>query len=381
MDRKVGIIGYSQTSHEADIDKTRDMMVFETVKEALDNAGISREDVGTVINASNDMLDGRTISNVHLTMPQGGYLKDESKTEEDGTFGAYYAMMRVLAGTHDIGMVVANTQGSTFNPHQVFSYMVDPTFERQYNILNDIVTAALQARMYMSNNNVTEEQVASVAAKNLRNAADNEKAQRKMPDVTLEEILRSKLYYDPIRELTKSPISDGCAALIIASEDKTREICENPVWIDGVGCYQSSYIRDRNLSQMNSARKAAKRAYERAGIEDPFAEIDVAEISERFAHEELMLYEALGFCRGGKGGTLMNNGVTYPTSELPVNPSGGALSADPITATGLIRMIEAAKQIRGEAGKHQVPVADKALVHGQTGLCAQSNMVYILSGD
>ncbi len=380
MDRKVGIVGYCQTSHVADIDKTRDMMVFETTKGALDNAGIQRDDVGTVINASNDMLDGRTISNVHVTMPQGGYLKDESKTEEDGTFAAYYAMMRVLAGTHDVGLVVAHTQGSTFNPHQVFSYMADPTFERQYDILNDISMAALQARMYMSNNGISEEQVASVAAKNLRNAADNEKAQRKMPDVTLDEILRSKLYYDPIRELTKSPISDGCAALVLASEDKAKEICDDPVWIEGVGSYQSPYLRDRDMSRMKAVKEAAKRAYDRADIEDPFAEIDVAEISERFAHEELMLYEALDFCREGKGGALMDNCATYPGAELPVNPSGGALSADPITATGLIRMIEAVKQIKGEAGKHQVPVADKALVHGQTGLCAQSNMAYVLGG-
>lgn len=381
MDRKLGIVGYCQTNHKADIDKTRDMMVFETAKGALDNAGISREDIGTVINASNDMLDGRTISNVHITMPQGGYLKDESKTEEDGTFAAFYAMMRILAGTHDIGMVLANTQGSTFNPHQVYSYMVDPTFGRQYNMLNDVALAALQAKMYMSENNITEEQIASVAAKNLRNAGDNEKAQRKMPDVTLDEILRSKLYYDPIRELTKSPISDGCAAMILASEEKAKEICEDPVWVDGVGSYQSSYIRDRNLSRFTAASEAAKRAYERAGINDSFAEIDVAEISERFAHEELMLYEALDFCREGKGGILMDNCATYLGAELPVNPSGGALSADPITATGLIRMIEAVKQIKGEAGKHQVPVANKALVHGQTGLCAQSNMVYVLSGE
>jgi len=117
-----------------------------------------------------------------------------------------------------------------------------------------------------------------------------------------------------------------------------------------------------------------------AGIRDPFAELDVAEVSERYAHEELMIYEALGFCEEGRGADLIESGVTYVDDQLPVNPSGGALSADPITATGLIRIVEAAMQIRGEA-RNQVSGASLALAHGQTGLCAQSNIVYILGGE
>lgn len=381
MNERVAIVGYAQTNHQENMQKTRDMMVFETAKGALDDAGITREEVDTVINASNDILDGRTISHMHLTYPQGAYLKDESKAEEDGTFAAFYAMMRILAGTHDIGLAVANTQGSTFNPHQVFSYTVDPIFDRQLDTINDISLAALQARMYMNKYNISEEQIAKVAVKNLRNAADNEKSHRKMADLTLEEVLESKMYYNPIRELTKSPISDGAAAVVLASEDKAREITSNPVWIEGVGSCQTQYLRDRNLLKSRAVEKAANKAYEMAGLDDPFAEIDVAEISERFAHEELMFYEALGFCREGKGGTLMDNCATYRGAQLPVNPSGGALSADPITATGMIRMIEAVEQLEGEAGKKQVPRANTALVHGQTGLCAQSNMVYILSGE
>ena len=118
-----------------------------------------------------------------------------------------------------------------------------------------------------------------------------------------------------------------------------------------------------------------------AGIKDPFNELDLAEVTERYAHEELMICEALGLCREGKGKALLENGVTEFDGEFPVNPSGGALGADPICATGLVRVIEAAKQIREEADGYQIPGVERALAHGQFGMCAQKNVVLILGGE
>jgi acetyl-CoA C-acetyltransferase len=354
-------------------------MVYETTKSALDKAGIDREDVDTVISASSDYLDGRTISNCMLIGALGAYLKDESKAEEDGTLALLYAVERILSGTHDIALVTAHTQGWTFNPHQVSVYMFDPLFDRQFG-LDDITAAALQARMYMNRYGVEEEDVAMVAVKNLRNAARNENAHRKMPDVTLEDVLNSKLYSDPIRELTMSPISDGACSIVLASEGVAREIADDPVWIEGVGNCVDAYIRDRNLFRLESLKRAAERAYKMAGIDDPFREIDVIEITEKFAYQELMAYEALGLCREGRGKVFLEEGITEYYGEMPVNPSGGALGADPVCATGLVRVVEAVKQIRGEAD-YQVPDARKALAHGQWGICAQKNVVFILGGD
>ncbi|MHA1363946.1 MAG: thiolase family protein [Candidatus Freyarchaeota archaeon] len=380
MREKVAIVGYAQTHHHADIPMTREEMVFEVAKGAAEMAGISREDIDTVINASNDYLDGRTISELFLVMPIGAYLKDYTKVEMDGAFAVFYGMLKILSGTHDIALVVANTQGSTFNPHQVSVYTLDPLFDRQVGVMNDVAAAAIQARMYMSKYDVLEEQLADVSVKNLSNAAKNPYAHRKIPGITIDEVLDSKLYYDPVRELTMSPISDGACAVVLASEKKAWGLTDDPVWIEGVGSSQDSYLRDRNLTRLEGLEAAARRAYKMAGIRDPFAELDVAEVSERYAHEELMIYEALGFCEEGRGADLIESGVTYVDDQLPVNPSGGALSADPITATGLIRIVEAAMQIRGEA-RNQVSGASLALAHGQTGLCAQSNIVYILGGE
>jgi acetyl-CoA C-acetyltransferase len=381
MREKVAIIGYAQSYHQGNIPMTREDMVFEVAKGAAEMAGVTREELDTVINASNDYLDGRTISELFLVMPSGAYLRDYTKVEMDGAFAMFYGMLKILSGTHDIALIVANTQGSTFNPHQISTYTLDPTFDRQIGVLNDVSMAAIQARMYMNKYGVSEDEVAIVSLKNLGNAAKNPHAHRRMPGITIEEVLSSKLFYDPIRELTMSPISDGACAVVLASEKKARELSDNPVWIEGVGSSQDSYIRDRNLYHLEGLEKAAKRAYQMADIKNQFAELDVAEVSERYAYEELMIYDALGFCEKGKGGTLIDSGATFKDGQLPVNPSGGALSADPITATGLIRVVEAVMQIRGEAGACQLPDVCTALAHGQTGVCVQSNIVYILGGE
>jgi len=381
MRRRVAIVGYAQSHHQLNMQKTREDMVFEVCKEALRHAGIMREDMDTVVTASSDFLDGRTISSVFLSMAVGAFMKDESKVEEDGTFALYYALMRILAGTHDVALVEAHTQSSTMNAHQVSCFMLDSLFDRQIGVLNDIAAAALQARAYMNRHNVTEKHIAMVAVKNITNAAKNPYAHRKMPDLSVKEVMGSKLLCAPIRELTMSPPSDGACALILASEDKARKITDKPVWIEGVGTCQSSYLRDRDIEKLDSLETAARTAYKMAGIKNPAAELDVAEISEKFAHEELMIYEALGLCKEGEGKKLIEKGTTQKDGDMPVNPSGGALGADSVCATGLVRVIEAAKQIRGEAGRNQVPGVHKALAHGQFGLCAQKNTVYILGGN
>ncbi len=377
---KVAVIGYAVSNLEWDAEKTREETVFEVAKSALENAGVSREDVGTVISASTDFLDGRTISNCMLIGGSGAYLKDESKAEEDGMYAALYAAQRLMAGVHDIALAVSHTHSWIFNPHQVSQYMLEPWFDRQNDLINGITLAALQARMYMEKHGVDELDLAEVCVKNLRNAAKVPYALRKLHDITVEEILESEMFSDPLTELMIAPPCDGAAAVVLASENVAEEICENPVWIKGIGNSCDNYIRDRDLAKLNSLEIAARKAYRMAGIEEPFREVDVAEITERFAHQELMAYEALSFCREGKGRVLIEEEMTEVYGDMPVNPSGGALAGDPICATGMIRLIEAAKQIRGEA-ENQVDGCRTALAHAQWGLCAQKNLVFILGDE
>lgn len=377
---RVAIVGYSSLPMSRDMELTREESVFLSTKMALKSCSLTRSEVDTVVSASSDFFDGRTISNCMLIGALGAYLKDESKSEEDGLLAVIYAMQRILSGNHQIALVTAHTHSSTFNPHQISRYMLEPLFDRQNELLNDITLSALQARSYMHRYGVTEEDIAYVAYKNLRNASKNPVSIVKTPDISVEEILSSRIYAEPIRELMIAPTCDGVASVVLAAEKVAYEITDDPVWIEGVGVSVDNYFRDRDLSKLESLQKSAKRAYAMAGVSDPYREIDFAEVTERFSHQELMIYEALGIAREGRGKNLLNNGVTWSDGDFPVNPSGGALSGDAVCATGLYRLVEAVKQIRGEA-ENQISGVKRALVHSQWGIAAQKNVVLVLGGE
>jgi acetyl-CoA C-acetyltransferase len=380
MDKEVAIIGYAQTPYEADAEVSREMQVLQATKAALASAGLEREQLDTVITANNDYLDGRTISNMRLVEPSGAWQKNESKVEMDGAYAALYALMRILSGDHDIAMVVGESQASVYGGYIPGIMMLDPTFDRQRWLLNEVSAAALQARAYMNACGVSEEQLAGVAAKNLVNAAKNPLALRADGKADAGKVLASRLLYSPIRELMASPLCDGACAVVLAS-GKAAAKADNPVWIKGVGFSHDSYLSERNLAEMSSLKGAAQRCYAMAGIEDPASQLDLAEVHECFAHEELMAYEALGLCEEGAGGAFFDSGATRMDGSLPVNASGGALAANVACAAGLARIIEAAMQIRAEAGYHQVEGVKTAVAHGQTGICAQENIVYVLGGE
>jgi acetyl-CoA C-acetyltransferase len=118
-----------------------------------------------------------------------------------------------------------------------------------------------------------------------------------------------------------------------------------------------------------------------AGIVDPLKEIGVAEISEYYSYQELLWMEGLGFCGKGEAGRLVDGGSTEMDGRLPVNASGGLLAGVPVNVAGLDRIAEAALQLRGEAGAHQVPGAKVALAHGTGGACGQLHCVLILEKE
>jgi len=381
VDKEVAIIAYAQTKYEADANASRELQVLEVTVAALKAAGLKREDLDTIITANNDYLDGRTISNMRLVEPSGAWRKNESKVEMDGAFAMLYAVTRILSGDHDIALVVAESQASVYGTYLPGIMMLDPTFDRQRWLLNEVSAAALQASSYMDAAGVSVEQIAGVAAKNLENAALNPVALRSLKGADAKKVLASRPLCSPITELMASPLCDGACALVLASA-KAAAKAEKPVWVKGVGFSHDSYLTERgSLDNMGSLKLAAEACYKQAGIDDPASQIELAELHECFAHEELMAYEALGFCDPMQGGAFFDSGATKKGGELPVNTSGGALGANVACAAGLTRVIEAAMQIRGDAGKHQVKGVKTALAHGQTGLCAQENIVYVLGGE
>ncbi len=353
-------------------------LVFEACTKALADAGMSIGDVDVVITGSNDFFDGRTISSMAVMDACGSYDKNVSTVEGDGTFGAMYATMRVLAGANTCLYCVHHKGSESVNP-LITNAMFDPIYERFLGI-DGIASAALQARAYMHTYGVTEEDCAQVAVKNRGNALKNPLAQT-AAKVTVEEVMASPYLAEPIKVMDCSPISDAASAVIIANASNAAKFGK-PVWIRGFGHSCDAYhLGDRDLSRVDALQEAARRAYSMAGISDPAKDIHLAEVYDAFTYRELMWLEGLGFCERGGAPGLTRSGATALDGSLPVNASGGCLAGNPVPVSGLNRIIECALQIRGDAGEHQVDGVKTAVAQSLNGPCGQSQCVWVLGGE
>jgi acetyl-CoA C-acetyltransferase len=380
MDR-VAIVGVAQTKYEAHkIDQNYAEMVYEAVQSLFASTGADHDDIENIVTASSDFWDGRTISNMAVQDAVGAWMKSETKVSSDGTLAVLYGMMRILSGSFNTTLVVAHSKSSESNSNMLGNAIFDPVYQRQLGI-DSVAAAAMQARAYMERYGVSESDLAEVVVKNLGNATRNPHAQRAM-NLSVEDVLKSDLVADPLRELDIAPGSDGACALLLAREDHVSRFTDRPVWLTGVGHFQDHYyLGDRDLTTSASLQRAAEKAYKMAGITDPVRELDLIELYETFSYQELMWTELLGLAERGRGAELIKNGVTRLGGELPVNPSGGVLGAHAMIVAGLARVAEAALQLRGEAGEHQVEGAKRALAHGTIGPCGQTHCVWILSKE
>ena len=376
--RKVAIVGVAQTKHGENLRQTVRDLIYDVTVEILAKTNLTKDDIDTVVASTSDYWQGMGCSNVFHYDAAAGYLKDSTKAEEDGALGFMYAYMRVLSGHFDTALVVSATKSSEISSISTLTNLYcDPFYQRPIG-LDDISSAAVQARLYMHRQGVTEEQAAKVSVKSLRNAFRNPHA-HKRARITVDDVLESRVVADPLKELDCCPASDGACAVMLASEDEVKRITDDPAWVEGVGwSVDSYYLGDRDLLNAEALKVAAGKAYNMAGIEDPRKQIDVAEICAPYSFQELLWYEHLGICGVGGGGKLMDEGVTEMGGALPANPSGGVLSTNPYTARGLIRIAEAALQVTGRAGEHQVSDVKTALAHSVHGLAGQLHSVIIL---
>jgi acetyl-CoA C-acetyltransferase len=174
----------------------------------------------------------------------------------------------------------------------------------------------------------------------------------------------------PVRKLDFCPSSDGACAVLFAAEEDATSLSPRPAWVHAaVTAHDQQYMGDspKRLAEMRSLIEARHKGYGIAGIEDPVTDLDVAEIYEPATYAELAMYECLGFCPKGGGGAFIDAGIPEMDGALPVNPSGGVLSTNPVGATALIRVAEASMQVMHEAGGHQVPNVERALATGYGG--------------
>lgn len=374
MGKRAAIIGTGQTNHCSSREDVNEMeLIYEAVTAALKDAEMTIKDIDAVVLANMELFEGRALPDMWCGEGGGAFMKHAFKISTggtSGTSGAISGYYHVASGLFDTVMVVGFEKHSEGHASGGMA-LTDPFWDRHIAAAA-IGNFALSVSEYMADRGVTEEQSAKVAVKARRNACNNPHAHLQMPDLTVKEVLESPVLAYPIRRLEMCPQSDGACAIIFASEEIAKKRCPRPAWVRAaVTRHDHIYLGEvkNRLSTMRSLREAAKTAYEIVGIKEPLKEFDVAEIYDPLTYAEIAWYEALGFCKDGEGGRLIDDGVTRMDGELPVNPSGGVISTNPVGASGTIRVAEAALQIHGRGGKRQVPDVNLALATGYGVYC------------
>lgn len=349
MTRPVAIVSFAQTPSLRKAEDTETQMLFPVINSAIAQAGIDRREIGFTCSGSADYLTGTPFAFVGNLEATGAWPPiSESHVEMDGAWALYEAWVRLQEGDIDIALAFASGL-STHGPlREVLTLQLDPYYLSPL-WLDSISAAALQAQTLIDNGTATEADFAEVASRNRRNALANPNSQVAL-DVDPEQLLKEPYLVAPLRKHDCPPISDGAAAAILVAGDRARELCERPAWIRGIDHRTDAhYLGMRDLATSPSTKLAG----ERVGV----ADVEVAELSAPFSHQELILRDALGL-----------------GDDVEINPSGGLLGGNPMMVAGLVRIGEAARQI-SEHGKH------RALAHATSGPCLQQNLVCVLEGD
>ncbi|MET4646908.1 thiolase domain-containing protein [Streptomyces sp. NBC_01550] len=345
--RDVAIVAFAQTDHRRRTDDLSEVeMLMPVLHQVLDATGLRARDIGFTCSGSSDYLAGRAFS---FTMALDGVGAQppisESHVEMDGAWALYEAWVKLRTGEADTALVYAYGKSSPGEVRDVLTRQLDPYYVGPL-WPDSVALAALQAQALIDAGETDEAALASIAVRNRTAAADNPHAQLAGSVPAGGYVVR------PLRTGDCPPVGDGAAAVVLAADDTARALCTRPAWIRGIDHrIEAHSLGVRELTDSPSARLAAERA---GAFERP---VDTAELHAPFTSQEVVLRRALGL-----------------DDSVRVNPSGGALAANPMMAAGLIRLGEAAARIhRGES--------DRALAHATSGPCLQQNLVAVLEGE
>lgn len=362
----VAVLGVGQTRHASKRDDVSlPGLVREAVARALEHAGIELSDVDAVVlGTAPDFFEGVMSPEWWLAGALGARRKPIIRVHTMGSVGgatAVTAAMHVAAGRFRRVLAVGFEKHS--ESQALWGLTPANPFGRTLGAGAGAAFAPI-CRLYRETYGAPPEIGPRVAVKARKNARNNPFAHLRL-DLTVDDVLASPMLWDPIRRLESCPQSDGACAMIFADEAAARGR-DAVAWVRGASTKAEALgYPGIDVLRPASAVACAARAYSQAGITG--ADLDVAEIYEPFSWIEVLLYEALGLCEFGEGWRMFDRGETDLGGRLPVNPSGGVLSTNPIGASGMIRMAEAALQVMGAAGDRQVEGARTALGHAVGG--------------
>lgn len=349
--RDVAILSYAQTPYvRTERVRNEVELLMPIIDEVVKKSGLPRQEIGFTCSGSTDYLAGQSFSFVMAVDAVGAWPPImESHVEMDGAWALYEAWIKIQCGEVDSALVFSFGRSSMGETAETMTLQTDPYTMAPLGP-DAISMAALQARCGLDSGLFSERDMAEVAVRNRRNALSNPEAQL-TGEFDADTLPAAPYLVSPLRKHDCPPVTDGAAAMVIAAAGVAEKVCDKPVWIRGIDHRLDSHqLGSRNLTQSPSTRLAA----EHAGVAS--GKIDVAELHAPFSHQEIILKNALGLA-----------------DDVPINPSGGALAANPIMSAGLARIGEASRQISGGA-------ATRAVAHATSGPCLQQNLVCVLEG-
>jgi acetyl-CoA C-acetyltransferase len=368
---QVAVVGSAQTELRVSWrDRQHVDLISLAVSKALKGTGLSIRDVDFVIDCGSDILDGRSISNCGFLGAMGAHHKEESRVEEDGLWGALYATTKIASGAADVGLVVAYSKPSESDLAAFYATQCEPFYQRPVGF-DHAAASGIQAQQYLARHGADPDVFARVAAHDWQRAAANSWVETD-GDRGIEDVRASPLVAAPLHEYEMSRPVDGAVAVVLASHQVAQRVTDTAVWITGMGAAMDQHaFASRDLAALPACAAAAKSAYRRAGIDDPSSR-SLVETGAGSAVGELMVLEALGLAADGQAAELYA-GASGPA----INPSGGSLPADPVMATGLVRLSEAALQLAGRVDRGPRD-GSSAIVHGTGGVGMQNHCVFTL---
>ncbi len=370
---KVGIVGIGHGKFGRRDDATVQELAFEPFKEALDDSGLSKEDIeATVIGSSPEYHKQRSLPGVvaeYLGMnPQMTYLTEAACASSSAAL--HNAVAYIKAGIYDTVAVVGAQKMTELTTPEILALMGRVGDVQWESVFGTTFPGyyAMYARRHMHDFGTTEEQMAKVAVKNHAHGLHNPNAMFQK-EITLEKALGSRPVASPLKLYDCCGNADGAACVIVAEESKAKSISDTPIWLKGMGAASASMsvLRRKELNSIPSAVEASKQAYEQAKVEPK--DLHLAEVHDCFTIAEIIAYEDIGLAKKGEGSKLIDEGQTYRDGKMPVNVDGGLKAkGHPVGATGASMTVEAVKQLRGEAGKRQVDGAELVLTHNVGGI-------------
>ncbi|MEZ0357024.1 thiolase domain-containing protein [Mycobacterium sp. SA01] len=349
--RDVAVVGFAHAPHVRRTNGTTNgvEMLMPCFKSLYDELGLKQTDIGFWCSGSSDYLAGRAFSFISAIDSIGAVPPiNESHVEMDAAWALYEAYIKILTGEVETALVYGFGKSSAGTLRRVLALQTDP-----YTVAplwpDSVSMAGLQARFGLDSGKWTEEQMAQVA---LDAFAAGGRTDKVAPTGSVSELLAQPYFADPLRRHDIAPITDGASAIVLAAGDRARELRENPAWITGFEHrIETPVLGARDLTTSPSTAASAK-----AATGGDTSSIEIAELYAPFSHQQLILTEAIGLPESTK-----------------INPSGGALAANPMFSAGLERIGFAAQHIfSGSAGR--------VLAHATSGPALQQNLVAVLEG-